>query len=98
MLVVVGDGRLAKDPEVKVFGRENKTLVEFPIVSDGRFGSENSTYIKCTMFNRDENFAQYLHQGDQVFIKGYLNINKGSDGNYYTSLIVDELVFGAKKQ
>lgn len=96
MINVNGAGRLAKDAEVFTYG-QNKTGLKFPVICPKQ-NRENTVYVNCTMFGPDENLAQYLTQGNQVIFSGELDINAGNDGNYYTSVIVNQLEFGAKKQ
>lgn len=92
MIKIFATGRLIKDAKVFEYG-QGKSGVSFCIASNDR-GSEEAEFLNCTMFNRDNNFAQYLKQGNQIIVQG--RYSKNDEG--YVSCIVDELEFGASKQ
>ena len=85
-------GRLANDAKVFSYGNEGKTGVSFAVVSNN-YGSEEPEIINCTAFNRSENFANSLKQGNQVICTGrYTRNDKG-----YVSCIIEDFEFGAAK-
>lgn len=94
MIKVSAVGRLCKDAETFTYGA-GKVGINFDLACNS-YGRDEATYIRCKIFNR-EGLAPHLKMGDQVIINGDLEI-RNVDGNYYTSIIVSELEFGAKKQ
>lgn len=95
MIKVTGVGRLVNDAKVFTYGGD-KTGINFSIASN-RMGSEEATFVSCTMFGRGENLAQHLKQGNQIIIHGDLATSENG-GSYYTKIIVSEVEFGASKQ
>lgn len=102
MLMAFGEGRITKDAEVFTYG-QNKTGVSFTLACNRGFGGEDDTtsFLRCTMYGRDENFAQYLKTGNQVIVQGDLTIKPYEKDDPYSgqpTLVVNSLTFGAKKQ
>jgi single-stranded DNA-binding protein len=100
MLKGVGVGRLTKD--ATVFSYRDKTGVNFTLACNRGFGGDDDqvSFLKCTMFNRDENLARHLHQGDQLTVHGDIVIKPYDPNDQYSgeaSMIVDTLEFGARK-
>lgn len=95
-------GRVVNDARVFTYNTNNGTQsgVSFSVASNGNSGRDDDvTYVNCTYFNRDENFAQYVKQGNQVIVSGPITTNRNeSTGATYINMIVEEFEFGAKKQ
>ena len=91
MIKIFATGNLINDAKVFFYG-EGKSGVSFCIASNDR-GSETADFLNCTMFNRDERFAELLKKGNQVIVHG--RYKKNDEG--YVSCIVDELEFGISR-
>ena len=102
MLKIFGEGRLVKEASVFTYGN-NKSGVNFTLACN-RFGygdNDTTSFIRCTMYGRDENFAQTLHVGNQYIVEGDLIIKPYEEGDNYSgtcNLIVDSLTFGQQKK
>lgn len=88
MIKIYASGRLTNDAKVFTYG-SNGSGVSFTVASNDR-GSDDTDFIQCTMFNRDENFAQYLKKGQYVVASGRYKRNEQG----YVSCIVDDFEFG----
>lgn len=100
MLKIFGEGRLAKDATLFTYPSQNgdKTGVNFDVIFNTDYYNEETAYIRCTMFNRGQSFADMLTMGNQVIVSGRLDVQVSDDGNRYNNIIVEEFSFGAKKQ
>lgn len=100
MIKAFVSGRVVNDAKVFTYNTSNgqNNGVSFTLASN-RQGSDDATFIDCTYFNRDENLAHYIKQGNQIIVSGDLSIRfDQQSGKNYISLIIDDFEFGAKKQ
>lgn len=85
MLNVAVSGRLATDPEVKVFG-DDKSICEFTVVTN-RYDSKaddkrGSDFFQCKCWGkRGRSFAEFFKKGDGVVLSGTLETEKWQDKN-----------------
>lgn len=93
MIKMYISGRLANDAKVFSYGNEGKTGVNFSVVSNVPNG-DSTEIIGCTYYNRGEEFAKHLTQGNQVIVSG--DYHKNDAG--YVSCIVRDFEFGAAKK
>ena len=103
MNVVVLEGRLVADPEIRYSTGENATAsMNFTIAVTRDFKSAQGTYdtdfIRCSAFRNNAEFInKYFHKGDPIQIYG--NIRTGSYTNkdgakvYTTDVFVDRVNF-----
>lgn len=99
MIKCFASGRVVNDAKVFTYNTSNgqNTGVNFTIASN-RQNSDDAVFIDCTYFNRDENLASYIKQGNQVIVSCDLSIRYDQQSNRnYVSLIVNDFEFGAKK-
>lgn len=98
MIRCTAAGRLTRDAEVFEYNHGESTGVKFSLACNaGRYRDEDTVFINCTYFNRDDRLAAHLLQGDQVIVSGDLNIRDSDDGKRYVDLVIDHFDFGAKK-
>lgn len=95
MIKIFATGRLTKNAEVFTYG-DNKTGIRFSIASSNGY-DENATFLNCVFWNRGQNLANHLLQGNQVIVEGEMEVNSSQNGQYYTQCRVTNLEFGAKK-
>lgn len=103
MNLVVLEGRMVADPEVRYSAGENATaILNFNIAVNRDFknseGNYEADFIRCISFGKQSEFiAKYFHKGDPILITG--NIRTGSytkqDGTkaYTTDVYVDKVSF-----
>ncbi len=80
-------GRLGADAEVKIVGKESKTVVEFSLAEDlftgkkdEQTGKPNKTTVwyKVACWNGLGDRAQYLTKGQEVVVRGFLTVTPGA--------------------
>ena len=99
MLEVHGVGRLCNDAEVFNYSNGNGSGVKFRLACNNGINNGDVNFVECVIFNRDENLAQYLKQGNQIIVSGDLKIKYDPESNRsYTQIIVNNFDFGARKQ
>ena len=102
MNILIFDGRLTKDAELKQL--QNGVVCNFDIASNIGYGDKQKTmYFRCDLWNkRAESLHPYLKKGNQVFISGELSVEEYTDkeGNLKSSLKcrVTDLSFGAESR
>ena len=85
MNLVVLEGRITADPEVKYIGGENATAnARFSVAVNRDFknsdGNYDADFIRCVAWRNSAEFVQkYFHKGDPISIVG--NIRTGSYTN-----------------
>lgn len=97
-------GRLTKDPVVKEFGKgKNANKVAKYTLAVDRVGSDESDFIRCSVFGSGADFAEkYLEKGKKIAVVG--SIQSGSyeneDGEtvYTMDVVVREHYFCEKKE
>ena len=99
MNLVVLKGRLTKDVELKS-ASNGTSFGKFGLAVKRDFakdGQTNVDFFNCTAFGKTADvIAQYVHKGDGLCVKGRIQIDKGQDDKYYTSIIVDGFDFAEK--
>lgn len=104
MNIVVLNGRLTRDPELK-FGQSGKAYSRFTIAVERSFQSdkEKSTdFINCVAFGKTAEFiGEYFRKGKKILLNGKLQMNQyEADGKKFTTyiVIVDTVEFGDSKK
>jgi len=103
--VVIMQGRIGKDLEVKTLGNDTRVL-NFSVALDGgkdKNGNSITNWINTTAFGRTAEFiGQYFAKGSEIVIEGHLNNRQytAQDGSKreQTSVIVDRAFFSGSKQ
>lgn len=100
MNLICIDGRLARDPEIKMFENSDKRIIEFSIVNQR--DKEHSDYINCKAWDSNADFiGKYFRKGDGINITGELRVNKytNKDGEnrYETYVLVRQTGFPLQK-
>ncbi|WP_074015832.1 single-stranded DNA-binding protein [Fusobacterium massiliense] len=103
MNVVILNGRLTRDPELK-YGQSGNAYSRFSIAVDRPFSSgENKTadFINCVAFGKTAEFVgEYFRKGRKILLKGSLQMSQyESEGKKLTTynVIVDNVEFGESK-
>ena len=102
-------GRLVRDPEVRRIGDKSDIPVcSFAIAVDRDFrdrdtGDREADFFDCVAWRKDAEFLQkYFKQGDDVIIKGRLQVRRWTDHDENrrraVEIAVDELYFGGSKR
>lgn len=100
MNFVTMTGRLTKDPESRVYGNDNKTMVNFSLAVNRSYGGKDKTadFFNCTAFGGTATVIEkYCLKGSFILIEGEVQNNnyKGKDGNtvYGTKILVNRIEF-----
>ena len=104
MNLVVLNGRLVRDPELK-FGQSGKAYSRFSIAVDRPFqtstDSQTADFINCVAFGKTAEFiGEYFRKGRKILLKGSLQMNQyESEGKKLTTYVViaDSVEFGEAK-
>ena len=90
MNLVVLNGRLVRDPELK-FGQSGKAYSRFSIAVDRPFqtstDSQTADFINCVAFGKTAEFiGEYFRKGRKILLKGSLQMNQyESEGKKLTT-------------
>jgi len=97
-MVLVGEGKVLNDPEIREFEEGNK-LLKFLLSFDtwGANLSVQTNTIACDMFSKDAHLIKdKLKKGDSIKIKAQLVINKNrkdpSDKRLFPTLRIREIL------
>jgi len=106
MNVVIINGNLGKDPEIKV-SQSGTSITRFSLAVKGNRKDENGEYktnwINCLAFSKTaELIANHCKKGDKIGVRGSLEtgsyVNKEGVTVYTSDVIVQELEFLTNKQ
>ncbi|MDO4689784.1 MAG: single-stranded DNA-binding protein [Fusobacterium sp.] len=104
MNLVVLNGRLTRDPELK-FGQSGKAYSRFSIAVDRGFQSDKTTqtadFINCVAFGKTAEFiGEYFRKGRKILLNGKLQMSQyEAEGKKITTyvVVVDSVEFGESK-
>ena len=106
MNLVVLNGRLVRDPELK-FGQSGKAYSRFSIAVDRAFqastdkNSQTADFINCVAFGKTAEFiGEYFRKGRKILLRGSLQMNQyESEGKKLTTYVViaENVEFGEAK-
>jgi len=106
MNIVVLNGRLTRDPELK-FGQSGKAYSRFSIAVDRPFqssadkNSQTVDFINCVAFGKTAEFiGEYFRKGRKILLNGRLQMSQyESEGKKITTyiVVVDSVEFGEAK-
>ena len=104
MNLVVLNGRLVRDPELK-FGQSGKAYSRFSIAVDRPFqtstDSQTADFINCVAFGKTAEFiGEYFRKGRKILLRGSLQMNQyESEGKKLTTYVViaENVEFGEAK-
>ncbi|WP_335984817.1 single-stranded DNA-binding protein [Fusobacterium polymorphum] len=106
MNLVVLNGRLTRDPELK-FGQSGKAYSRFSIAVDRSFqsssdkNSQTADFINCVAFGKTAEFiGEYFRKGRKILLNGKLQMSQyESEGKKVTTyvVVVDSVEFGESK-
>ena len=106
MNLVVLNGRLTRDPELK-FGQSGKAYSRFSIAVDRPFqssadkNSQTADFINCVAFGKTAEFiGEYFRKGRKILLRGSLQMNQyESEGKKLTTYVViaENVEFGEAK-
>lgn len=105
MNIWIGEGRLVRDPELKVVGGGTE-ICNITVAVNRRKdknGEQKADFIDCTAFEKTGAFiAKYFHKGDGVAIRGRVQADKyqGKDGQTRTKwgIWIDDVDFPVGKK
>lgn len=105
MNVWIGEGRLVRDPEIKVVGGGIE-LCKFTVACDrkkGKDGEKKADFIDCTAFGKKGAFIEkYFRKGDGIAIVGRFESDTydAKDGTKRTKwgVMVDDIHFPIGKR
>lgn len=89
MNLVCIDGRLTRDPELKMTESSNKKVIRFSVAN--RRDEEHSDFINCVAWENNAEFiCKYFRKGDGINLTGELRQNtyQDKDGNNRSELFV----------
>ncbi|MBE6062543.1 MAG: single-stranded DNA-binding protein [Clostridium butyricum] len=99
-------GRIARDLEIKFFGKNNtRSYIQFPLAVNEYSSStkeQKCNFINIVAFDRKaEIINEFLKKGKLISIEGHLKnhnyINNNNQKVYNTSVILDNFEFIGKK-
>ena len=106
MNIVILNGRLVRDPELK-FGQSGKAYSRFSIAVDRPFqssadkNSQTVDFINCVAFGKTAEFiGEYFRKGRKILLNGRLQMSQyESEGKKITTyvVVVDSVEFGEAK-
>ena len=105
MNLVILNGRLTRDPELK-FGQSGKAYSRFSIAVDRPFQSSDKNaqtvdFINCVAFGKTAEFiGEYFRKGRKILLNGRLQMSQyESEGKKITTYVViaDSVEFGEAK-
>ena len=105
MNIVILNGRLVRDPELK-FGQSGKAYSRFSIAVDRPFQSSDKNtqtvdFINCVAFGKTAEFiGEYFRKGRKILLNGRLQMSQyESEGKKITTYVViaDSVEFGEAK-
>ena len=106
MNIVILNGRLVRDPELK-FGQSGKAYSRFSIAVDRSFqssadkNSQTVDFINCVAFGKTAEFiGEYFRKGRKILLNGKLQMSQyESEGKKVTTyvVVVDSVEFGESK-
>ena len=105
MNIVILNGRLVRDPELK-FGQSGKAYSRFSIAVDRPFQSSDKNaqtvdFINCVAFGKTAEFiGEYFRKGRKILLNGKLQMSQyESEGKKVTTyvVVVDSVEFGEAK-
>ena len=106
MNLVVLNGRLTRDPELK-FGQSGKAYSRFSIAVDRPFqsssdkNSQTADFINCVALGKTAEFiGEYFRKGRKILLNGKLQMSQyESEGKKVTTyvVVVDSVEFGEAK-
>lgn len=105
MNVWIGEGRLVRDPDLKV-ANSGVEVCNFTLAIDRRpnkNGEKETDFVDCTTFGKMAAFTEkYFHKGDGVGVRGRMESRKytAKDGTNRTAwgITCDELFFPCGKR
>ena len=80
-------GRLTKDPEIRLTSKNDK-VARFTIAVDRDFNREETDFINCVAFKSTASFIEsYFTRGDMILVAGRLHIQQytSKDGSNRTA-------------
>ena len=80
-------GRLTKDPEIRLTSKNDK-VARFTIAVDRDFNREETDFIKCVAFKSTAAFIEsYFGKGENILVAGRLHMNQytAKDGSNRTA-------------
>ncbi|MBQ7655639.1 MAG: single-stranded DNA-binding protein [Clostridia bacterium] len=103
---VIMMGRFTKDPDIRAYGSEGKSLASFSIAVDRRFkrdGEPSADFFNCTAFGSAAGVIEkYMHKGTKVLLDGELQNNNYEDKNgvkqYGQRILVNSIEFAESKK
>lgn len=104
MNIIVLNGRLTRDPELK-FGQSGKAYSRFSIAVDRPFQTDKTAqtadFINCVAFGKTAEFiGEYFRKGRKILLNGKLQMSQyESEGKKITTyvVVVDSVEFGESK-
>lgn len=107
MNVVILQGRLTRDPEIRYTQGENQTAIARYTLAVDRYrkgdGNSDADFISCVAFRKAAEFAEkYLHKGMKISIRGRIQTSSYTNREgvkvYTTDVVVEEHHFCESKQ
>lgn len=103
MNLVILNGNLVADPEIRVFAGEKPVTVARFRLATGSYKKDSAEFVECVAFNEAaKTLEQYVHKGDELTIVGSLSTTTASykkeDGTYVnrSEVIIRDFYFGRK--
>lgn len=97
-------GRLTRDPDIRLCGKDNDTkLARFTLAVDRNNANNEADFIAIKVIGKRADWIeQYIHKGSRIELSG--RIQSGSYDNergekvYYTEVLANSVEFGESKK
>lgn len=99
-------GRLTRDPEIKTYGSEGKTMANITLAVDRRFkrdGEPTADFFSCTVFGGTATVLEkYCFKGTKLLVEGECQDNNYEDKNgvkhYSKRVLISSIEFCESKK
>jgi len=98
MNLIVLEGNLGGDPEIKMLSSEKK-MARFNVATKDGYGDNQKTnWHRCVAFGKTaETIEKYMKKGSEILLQGSVSYNE-HEGKHYTSILVDRFEFVGSKE
>ena len=101
MNIIILQGRLTKEPEIRFTTTNNTKIASFTLAVNRNY-VEETDFISCVAYSKTADIVEkYLHKGNLVTIHGSMQIRKWTDkennNREKTEVVISEVYFNQSK-
>ena len=101
MNIIILQGRLTKEPEIRFTTTNNTKIASFTLAVNRNY-VEETDFISCVAYSKTADIIEkYLHKGNLVTIHGSMQIRKWTDkennNREKTEVVISEVYFNQSK-